>query len=149
MNTAIRTTLQTGVLYSKTWPVQLELGAVFPENRMIRLTLLLKQWMPPLAVLSVTVQLQYFGWQYLWTALACGLFLLALPLQCYYWLGLRAQSALPPSLHRWYQEVRQQMQQAGVQTPKAGAGKPRYLDLADTLQAAFRQLDKTFFRQWF
>jgi uncharacterized membrane protein YfbV (UPF0208 family) len=148
MRTDVSSTLQMGVHYSKTWPLLQELNGLFPENRMIRLTLLLKMWMPPLAVLSVCVQLQYFGSSYMWTAVSCGLFLLALPLQGYYWLGLRAQSPLSPATTRWYEDIRNQMQQAGVQVPQAATGKPSYADLARVLDSAFRQLDKAFFRHW-
>jgi hypothetical protein len=148
MRTDVSSTLQQGVRYSNTWPLMQELNGLFPENRLIRLTLFLKMWMPPLAVLSVCVQLQYFGAGYVWPALSCGLFLLALPLQGYYWLGLRAQTALPPAIHRWYQDIRTQMQQAGVQVPQTVTGTPCYADLANVLQSAFRQLDKAFFHHW-
>ena len=149
MRTDVGHTLQLGVVYSQTWPKLQELNLMFPENRVIRLTLLLKMWMPPLAVLSVCVQLQYFGSSYLWSALACGLFMLALPLQGYFWLGVRSQSQLPPAISHWYQDIRAQMQQAGVQVPQAATGKPCYSDLANVLQSALRQLDKAFFHHWF
>lgn len=149
MRTDVSNTLQVGVQYSQTWPLLQELNGMFPENRVIRLTLLLKMWMPPLAVLSVCVQLQYFGMSYLWSALACGLFLLTLPLQGYFWLGVRSQSQLPPAVSSWYQDIRAQMLKAGVQVPQTATGQPCYADLANVLQSALRQLDKAFFRHWF
>jgi len=62
-------------------------------------------------------------------------------------LGKRAETQLPPSLSSWYHQVRQKMQESGLE-PKTLQGQPRYLDLARLLKQAFAQLDSAFIRQW-
>lgn len=146
MQSSLMMTLQHGMQYSKTWPLVNELNAVFPENKVIRMTRFGQQVLPALSVLSVVVQLQWLGQNYLAQALASALFLLSLPLQGWYWLGARALSPLPPAMLRWYLEISEKLRQHGVMVPVA-ADKPCYQDLAGVLNLAANQLDKTFIRQ--
>lgn len=74
--------------------------------------------------------------------MASVLFLLSLPLQGYYWLGQRADTRLPPSLANWYREINGKMNEQGGH--RQLVARPRYEELADTLNAAFKQLDKSF-----
>ncbi|OBP15792.1 hypothetical protein A5320_07505 [Rheinheimera sp. SA_1] len=147
MQSSLMMTLQQGVQYSKVWPLVNELNSVFPENQVIRLTRFGQQVLPALSILSVVVQLQWLGQNYLAQALASAFFLLSLPLQGWYWLGARAASPLPPAILRWYLEISDKLKQNGVALPVA-ANKPCYQDLAGVLNVAVNQLDKTFIRQW-
>ena len=147
MQSSLITTLQSGVHYSKSWPLVQELNAIFPENKVIKLTRFGQQMLPALSVCSLVVQLQWFGQTYMAQALASALFLLSIPLQGFYWLGCRAQSPLPPAMMRWYQEIADKLRQSGVLVP-AISQRPCYQDLANLLQQAVSQLDKTFIRQW-
>ena len=61
------------------------------------------------------------------------LFAVSLPVQGYFWLGKRAETALPPSLSRWYREINSKM------NCSTAAGRPNYFDLAKTLRKAFEQ----------
>ena len=146
MQSSLMINLQQGMQYSKTWPLVNELNAVFPENKIIRMTRFGQQVLPALSVLSVVVQVQWLGQNYLAQALASAFFLLSLPLQGWYWLGARALSPLPPSMLRWYLEISDKLRQHGVLVPIA-AEKPRYQDLASVLHLAVSQLDKAFIRQ--
>jgi len=115
---------------------------MFPENRVIRATEFALKVIPALAVLSVMLQFQ-FGEQHYWPSVMTSvLFLLSLPLQGYYWLGQRADTRLPPSLANWYREINGKMNEQGGQ--RQLVARPRYEELADTLNAAFKQLDKSF-----
>jgi len=141
-------TLQHGFAYSKNWPVVAEFNAIFPENKIIKLTLFGQKYLPAFSAATLMLQLQIYGQAQLLPALACALFIFALPLQGFYWLGTRAQSPLPPQLHRWYQDVATKMQQSGVANPLPTA-KPLYSDLATLLTLALKQLDRSFLKQWF
>jgi uncharacterized membrane protein YfbV (UPF0208 family) len=147
MQSTLMITLQQGMQYSKTWPLVNELNAVFPENKIIRMTRFGQQVLPALSVLSLIVQVQWLGQNYLSQAIASALFLLSLPLQGWYWLGLRALSPLPPAMLRWYLEISDKLRQHGVLVPTA-AEKPSYQDLAGVLHLAVSQLDKAFIRQF-
>lgn len=147
MQTDFSSTVRQGIAYSKVWPLQPELAGVLPENRVIRLSVLLQQLMPPAAVLCFCVQLQYGGLAQFGVAFSWSVFLLSLPVQAWFWLGYRARTPLPPALQGWYQHIRQQMQEAGVSAPALKAQKPVFFDLAQLLNSAYRQLDKAFVRQ--
>jgi len=147
MQTDFRSTVRQGIQYSKMWPQQPELAGLLPENRLIRLTALLQQVMPAAAVLCFCVQLQFGGLSQFGVAFSWSLFLLSLPIQAWYWLGYRARTPLPPALQRWYQQIRFQLQEAGVTAPALTAHKPLFFDLAALLESAYRQLDKAFVRQ--
>lgn len=136
------TKLQQGRHYMTLWPRRPELNSMFPENRVIKATEFALKIIPALAVLSVMMQFQ-FGEQHYWpSVMASVLFLLSLPLQGYYWLGQRADTRLPPSLASWYREINGKMNEQGGRRPLVA--QPRYEELADTLNAAFKQLDKSF-----
>ncbi|MGB6188246.1 terminus macrodomain insulation protein YfbV [Aeromonas molluscorum] len=136
------TKLQQGRHYMTIWPRRPELNPLFPENRVIRATEFALKVIPALAVLSIMLQFQ-FGQDYYWPSVITSvLFLLSLPLQGYYWLGQRAATRLPPSLASWYREINGKMNEQGGR--RQLVAQPRYEELADTLNAAFKQLDKSF-----
>ncbi len=141
-------TLRSGRDYSRVWPSQPELNSLFPENRIIRLTSMGFRYLPLLAVLTAMLQYRLLGADFLPQILAMMLFLISLPFQGWYWLGVRANTPLPPGLASWYQDIRTSMQTQGLEV--APAKQPNcYLDLAQLLKQAYQQLDKAFFRQWF
>lgn len=139
--------LQAGREYSQVWPVKPELNALFPENKIIQLTRMGFRYLPVLAVLTAFFQLSMLGSGFTGQILAMMLFIISLPLQGWYWLGVRSSASLPPALVSWCRQIRQQMQEQGVDTQTVT--EPRnYLDLARILATAYKQLDKTFMRPW-
>ncbi|MBV2131011.1 terminus macrodomain insulation protein YfbV [Arsukibacterium indicum] len=139
--------LQEGRQYSLVWPVRPELNPVFLENKVIQLTALGFRYLPGLAVLTAFFQLTMLGSGFTGQILAMMLFILSLPLQGWYWLGVRSSTRLPPALINWCRQLHQQMQEQGVET--SAVNEPRhYSDLANTLAVAYKQLDKTFMRPW-
>jgi hypothetical protein len=143
----IFTVLQEGRQYSQLWPLKPELNALFPENKVIQFTGLGFKYLPILAVFTAFFQLTLLGSGFIGQIVAMMLFILSLPLQGWYWLGVRSSTKLTPALATWCRQIRQQMQEQGVKTPSVN--EPRsYLDLANTLALAYQQLDKTFMRPW-
>lgn len=130
--------IQLGHLYQSLWPREKSLSALFPENRIIAAVELGTRLFPALVVLSLLMQF-HFGDPQRWPLVVTTvLFMASLPLQGYYWLGVRAETRLPPSLSRWYRDINEKMGQA------TGSSTPRYLELAETLGQAFKKLDKSF-----
>ncbi len=131
--------LRMGHHYLQTWPREKLLAARFPENRVIRALELSWKVVPGLVCVSLLLQLQ-LGHTGLWPSVISGvLLMLSLPLQGYYWLGVRAETRLPPTLRRWYVEINQKLGAEARRVPQ-----PCYQDLADTLSQAFRRLDASF-----
>lgn len=144
---AMFSTLKAGLQYSRDWPVVVELNAIFPENKIIRMTVFAQKAFPVVAVTGALVQFNQLGTAQLPLILTMMLFILSLPFQGWYWLGKRAQTELPPGLSCWYGEIKQKMQAHGLHTQNP-SDKLRYEDLALLLKQAFGQLDKTFLRDW-
>lgn len=140
-------TVRSGRKYCQQWPARAELNSLFIENRVVLLASLLTKLMPVLAASCAIIQLWFLGMAFLPQIAAMCLLLLSLPLQLWYWMGIRANTPLPPSLLAWYQQIRQLMHQQGIETAKLNA-PGRYQDLALLLQKAYQQLDKAFFREW-
>ena len=140
--------ISDGHHYSKVWPLEAKLGAVFPEFRVIKATKLAMKVVPFLAVLSIFVQIQFLSLDYLPQALTFALFILSMPVQGLYWLGKRANTLLPPQEAVWYREVYGKMTEQGVE-PKVSISKPRYGDLAYLLKDVFEKMDVAFKRDLF
>lgn len=140
-------TLRAGREYGKQWPDKAELNSLFIENKVILLTSILGRYVPGLAAVCAAIQFSYLGISYLPQIITMLLFLATLPLQGWYWLGVRAKTPLPPSIASWYQQIRQKMQQQGIHlAPVKHPGC--YKDLAQVLQQAYQQLDRAFVKQW-
>ena len=132
---------QRGQTYMKTWPSDKRLDPVFPENRIAKVTRFAVRFMPPIAIFTLTWQIALGG--QLGPAIATALFACSLPMQGLWWLGKRSVTPLPPTLLQWFHELRAKLVEAGkAQAPVEGT--PTYQALADVLQRAFKQLDKTF-----
>lgn len=147
MQYPLYTTLIAGREYSKQWPANAELNSLFSENKVILLTSLGWRYLPLAALVCAVVQFSYLGATHLPQVLAMMLFLISLPLQGWYWLGVRSVTPLPPAIASWCKQIRQKMQQQGVAV--APSQQPeRYKDLAILLQQAYQQLDRAFVKQW-
>ncbi|MCV6575485.1 MAG: DUF412 domain-containing protein [Cohaesibacter sp.] len=137
-----------GQAYSQTWPVKRELYALFPECRVIAATRFANKVMPPLAILTAAVYINFYGLDFLPQALTMAFFFISLPMQGLLWLGYRANQPLPPSTQSWYRDIHHKMQMQGCRV-HAVKGRPRYKELAQLLKTAFDEMDKAFTRQWF
>ncbi|GGW68148.1 terminus macrodomain insulation protein YfbV [Alishewanella tabrizica] len=138
----------TGIRYGRVWPTKPELNAIFPENRIILLTHFAARYLPLLAFITAVVQYQLLGAAFLGQIVAMMLFIATMPLQGWYWLGVRANSDLPPALINWGNEIREQIQKHGKTEMLPGIPKS-YFDLAKLLQQAYQQLNNTVMRRWF
>lgn len=141
-------TLGAGVRYSRIWPAKPELNAIFPENKVIFLTKMAVRYLPVLAVATAIMQFKLLGAEFLGQIIAMMLFIMSMPLQGWYWLGVRANTNLPPALIRWGNEIREQIQKHS-QLEALPSSPKSYLDLAHLLQQAYKQLDNTVMRRWF
>ncbi len=130
------------------WPMRKELAPMFPEPRYIKATQFAIRVMPAVAVISVLSQMVFHNDDAIPQAMIIALFSLSMPLQGLLWLGRRSRTDLPPSLATWYRELHDKLENEGnaMQPVKA---KPRYVELAQVLNLAFKQLDRTSLERWF
>lgn len=140
-------TLRAGLKYAKQWPANPELNSLFIENKVILLTAIAGRFLPAAACVCAFVQYSLLGGAYLPQIIAMMLFVASLPLQGWYWLGVRAATPLPPAISGWFLQIRIKMQQQGVEVPPLKQ-PGRYEDLAQVLQRAYQQLDRAFVKQW-
>ncbi|MGC9459624.1 terminus macrodomain insulation protein YfbV [Vibrio genomosp. F10] len=140
--------LRDGQKYMDTWPMRKELAILFPEQRVIKATRFAIRVMPAIAAISVITQVAFQNQQALPQAVVVALFAISLPLQGMWWLGNRANKQLPPSLASWYREMHQKIVETGMALEPMKS-KPRYKELAQILNRAFRQLDKSALECWF
>lgn len=136
-------TLHRGKEYLGVWPQERQLAPMFPEYRIMTATRFGVKTLPALITLSLLFQFQFGAAEYWPSVVASVLFLTSLPLQGYYWLGKRADTRLPPSLHQWYWQLHEKIAAAGIPV-KEPVSRPRYYELGETLSLAFKQLDKSF-----
>lgn len=142
------TSLKSGQKYMDAWPMRKELNLLFPEQRIIKATRFAIKVMPAIAAISVLTQMVFNNAQAMPQAVLISLFAISLPLQGVWWLGNRANTQLPPALANWYLEIHQKITDAGIALEPAKM-KPRYKELANILNRAFRQLDKSALERWF
>ncbi len=140
--------LKDGQKYMDTWPMRKELNLLFPEQRIIKATKFGIKVMPAIAAISVLTQLAFQNPNAMPQAVIIALFAISLPVQGMWWLGNRANAQLPPSLAGWYRELHQKIVESGFALEPMKA-KPRYKELAQILNRAFRQLDKSALERWF
>ena len=140
-------TLKMGQHYLNIWPLEPKLGAIFPENRVIKATLFAQKMMPFLAVLFVVWQQIYARGDNMALAVAVlsALFALCLPLQGFYWLGKRAQTALSPQSAVGFHHVLEKLKERQEVIPNF-SDKPTYLDLANLLKMAQKKLPLDFWQ---
>lgn len=140
--------LKDGQSYMEIWPVRKELGAIFPEQRIIKATRFGIKVMFTVAAISVLTQMAFNNYNALPQSIVVALFAISLPLQGIWWLGARSNTKLPPSLASWYRELHQKIVETGFALEPVKA-RPRYKELAIILNRAFRQLDKSSLERWF
>ncbi|WP_261874187.1 terminus macrodomain insulation protein YfbV [Vibrio rarus] len=140
--------LREGQMYMDLWPMRKELSPMFPEHRVIKATRFGIRVMPAVAAISVLTQLTFQNGNSLPQAIVVALFAISLPLQGFWWLGTRSNTLLPPALASWYRDIHQKIIESGISLEPLKA-KPRYKELAQLLNRAFRQLDKTVLERWF
>ncbi|WP_199611376.1 terminus macrodomain insulation protein YfbV [Flocculibacter collagenilyticus] len=148
MPKSLMSLIRDGQSYSKMWPMRSELATYFPEYRVIKATQFAINVLPMVAVMSVFIQYQYLGTEYLPQAITFALFILSIPVQGLLWLGKRSNTLLPPSTALWYKEVYQKMKEQGCQLSTAKA-RPKYIELAMLLKRAFDEMDKAFTKDLF
>ncbi|SFC89277.1 terminus macrodomain insulation protein YfbV [Pragia fontium] len=132
---------QRGQTYMKTWPNEKRLAVVFPENRITTATRFGVRFMPPIAIFTLAWQIAMNG--QLGPAIAAAIFACSLPMQGLWWLGKRSVSTLPPTLKQWFHELCDKLNEAGQEIAPLEQ-EPTYQHLAELLNHAFKQLDKTF-----
>ncbi|WP_036826551.1 terminus macrodomain insulation protein YfbV, partial [Photobacterium sanctipauli] len=98
--------------------------------------------------LSVLSQMAFDNYDALPQAIAVAFFALSMPLQGLWWLGKRSRTNLPPSLATWYREIHDKIVSEGYALQPVKS-HPRYLELAQVLNRAFKQLDKGALERWF
>ncbi|WP_120510194.1 terminus macrodomain insulation protein YfbV [Photobacterium salinisoli] len=140
--------VQHGQHYMSVWPMRKELAVLFPEQRYIKATRFAVRVMPAVAVMSVLSQMAFHNSSGLPLAMAVALFALSMPLQGLLWLGKRSRTVLPPSLASWCREIHGKILSEGYSMQPLKA-RPRYLELAQVLDRAFKQLDKASLERWF
>jgi uncharacterized membrane protein YfbV (UPF0208 family) len=140
--------LKDGQKYMDTWPMRKELSPLFPEQRIIKATKFAVKVMPAVAAISVLTQMAFQNAHALPQAIVVALFAISLPLQGMWWLGHRSHSVLPPALAGWYRELHAKIAETGVALEPAKS-KPRYKELAQILNRAFKQLDRSSLERWF
>ena len=140
-------TLKIGQQYLNSWPLEPKLGAIFPENRVIKATLFAQKMMPFLAVLFVVWQQIYARGDNMALAVAVlsALFALCLPLQGFYWLGKRAQTPLSSQSAVGFHHVLEKLKEKQEVIPNF-SDKPTYLDLANLLKMAQKKLPQDFWQ---
>ncbi|KOO03688.1 terminus macrodomain insulation protein YfbV [Vibrio nereis] len=140
--------LRNGQKYMDIWPMRKELNLLFPEQRIIKATRFGIKVMPAIAAISVLTQMVFNNYQSMPQAVIIALFAISMPIQGIWWLGNRANTQLPPSLASWYREIHHKIVESGFALEPVKS-RPRYKELAQVLNRAFRQLDKTSLERWF
>ncbi|AIW14487.1 terminus macrodomain insulation protein YfbV [Vibrio tubiashii] len=140
--------LRDGQKYMDTWPMRKELNLLFPEQRIIKATRFGVKVMPAIAAISVLTQMAFNNYQSMPQAVIIALFAISMPIQGMWWLGNRANTKLPPALAGWYREIYQKIVESGCALEPMKS-RPRYKELAQILNRAFRQLDKNALERWF
>ena len=120
-----------------------ELALYFPEQRIVTLTRFLSQVMPPMAAISLAVQITFLGVEFAPQALAVAALFISIPFQLTIWLGMRSKEKLPPTLVAFYREIQKRMIEQGCECRNISR-KLRYEDLARLLKRAFDEVDKIF-----
>lgn len=135
--------INEGREYQSIWPKQKALSFIFPESKIIKLSMILQKTAPMIACLSFVAQFLFFGNEIIPRALAMSLLVLSIPYQSLMWLGYRAQQPLPIGLISWCTDIRKQMNDAGVSSPPLSPNAC-YKDMARLLHDAYTKLNKAF-----
>lgn len=140
------TTIQQGQRYLNTFPTQPKLNLFLPDYRLIRWVKFATKAMPAFACFAVCWSAFFPDAEHATrsSAILTALFAVSLPFQGFYWLGKRAASPLPLPLLDWYEQLRQQLNQAR-QVQIADQTIPSYQDFANLLALAEETWGKRYF----
>lgn len=119
------------------WPERAELEQYFADYQAVKMSRLVCQVMPGLALFCFTIQLYLGSMTVLPQALLYSLCILSFPLQALMFMGVKADKFLPPALASWYKESVAKVNQSGGEV-KLSTQRPRYLDLASLLNLTFQ-----------
>jgi uncharacterized membrane protein YfbV (UPF0208 family) len=134
--------IRLGRKYMHLWPERTELEQYFADYQAVKMSRLVCQIMPGLALFCFIVQLYLGSMAVLPQALLYSLFILSFPLQALMFMGVKADKFLPPALASWYKESVAKVNQSGGGV-KLSTQRPRYLDLASLLNLTFQDKPNT------
>lgn len=140
-------TLKKGQQYADTWVLHPRVGAIFPENRVIKTTKFAQNFMPFIAVFAVVwQQFSSKGNEVAFAAaVLTALFALLMPLQGLYWLGKRSAQPLPAQSAVKFQQVFVLLEKQNVLMQRVE--NPTYFDLAVLLKKAEQHLSEDFWEE--
>ncbi|MDO4429889.1 MAG: terminus macrodomain insulation protein YfbV [Lonepinella koalarum] len=133
--------------YADTWVLHPKLGAIFPENRIIKSTKFAQKYMPFVAVFAIVwQQFSSKGNEIAFAAaVLTAVFALAIPLQGLYWLGKRSTQVLPTQSAVKFHQIAEQLEKHNIIISKVE--KPTYFDLALLLKKAEQFLSPDFWEE--
>ncbi|MCR5535793.1 MAG: DUF412 family protein [Succinivibrio sp.] len=145
-------TIKDGMEYMELWPEEPLLNPVFAEYRVKKMMKLGRLILPPFMVLMVL-------WSYirggglhpeisfmlamqdnLIITILCLIFLLSMPLQGYYWFGLRSKTPLNPKLLEFYAKT-------CARLGRQQAAAPDMLELVRLIRAGLKTLGSDFLKE--
>lgn len=140
-------TLKKGQQYADTWVLHPRVGAIFPENRVIKTTKFAQNFMPFIAVFAVVwQQFSSKGNEAAFAAsVLTALFALLMPLQGLYWLGKRSAKPLPVQSAVKFQQIFVLLEKQNVLVQRLE--NPTYFDLAVLLKKAEQHLSEDFWEE--
>lgn len=137
-------TIKRGYQYANIWPLIAKLGMIFPENRVIIATKFAQKAAPFMILLTLLWQYIMLDYQQVAlsaTVITC-LATILLPIQGFYWLGKRADTALPEQTAVWYFQMREKLSHLRALPMLSTA--PTYWQLAELLQYVTKHFDASF-----
>tara|TARA_R110000737_G_C14583833_1_gene486195 strand:- start:784 stop:1215 length:432 start_codon:yes stop_codon:yes gene_type:complete len=137
MKLSVLEIISLGRKYMNLWPSRAELGEYFAEYQAVKMSRLVCQVMPGLALFCLIMQLYFGSIAILSQALLYSLCIMSFPLQALIFMGIKADKFLPPALANWYKESVARINQNGGEI-KLSTQRPRYLDLAQLLNLTFQ-----------
>jgi len=141
MKLSVLELISLGRKYMNLWPERTELNGYFAEYQAVKVSRLVCQFMPGLALFCLIMQLYFGSLAILPQALLYSLCLISFPLQALIFMGIKADKFLPPALANWYKESVARVNQSGGEI-KLSTQRPRYLDLAYLLSLTFKSQSK-------
>lgn len=137
-----------GRQYAKIWPLEAKLGAIFPENRVIKTVRFSEKLMPLLAACIILWQrlLGPNDLSIIASTTLTALFALAIPLQGWWWLGNRANQKLKDGTLKGYWVIYHQLEAENV-TLSHTDETPDFYALGLLLKKAKKHLTNNFWEE--
>lgn len=146
-------TLRAGHKYIQSFPAIPQLNLILPDLRIIKCAKFALQAMPLFAIFTLLWQHRLAPNDPETFAIAVITTLCALSIipQCYYWLGKRAKTTLPPMTRHWYGVIKDKLKnEYDIEILRAnddGNNVPTYQDLASLLTRAYEVFPKDFWQE--